>query len=156
MIPLEIKILNLCVIFFLCCCWASPRVEPTQRARTRLDEILENLNSPRAPDQPLAGRREEPPRPQEKPQPEKTSGVKAEDAFCRAAVPSLKRQKHKSMLFFVCLFVSDYQKPSRKKTSPSAPTSPPWRLRLKAASPADSQSGAFVCVCLSSMSLLYS
>lgn len=105
MIPLEMKILNLRIIFFLCCYWASPRVEPTQRARTRLDEILENLNSPRAPDQPLAGRREEPLRPQEKPQPEKTSGVKAEAAFCTAAVPSLKRQKHKSMLFFlfVCL-----------------------------------------------------
>lgn len=53
-------------------------------------------------------------------------------------------------------FVSDYQKPSLKTTSPSAPTSPPWRLCLKAASPAGSQSGVFVCLCPRSVSLLYS
>lgn len=65
-------------IFFLCFCLTLPRLEPTQRTRTRLDEILENLNSPRAADQPLGRRREEPPPSQEKQQKEKTPGVKTD------------------------------------------------------------------------------
>lgn len=83
-----------------------PRLEPTQRTRTRLDEILENLNSPRAPDQPLGRRREESLLSQEKPQQEKTAGVKADAAFCSAAVRSFQSLKNN--------FASDFQKASRR------------------------------------------
>lgn len=56
------------------------RVEPPQRARTRLDEILENLTSPRLQERPPTGERKEPPQSQEKEQQERTSfgkGVRA-------------------------------------------------------------------------------
>lgn len=95
-------------IFILSSCLR--RLEPTQRARTRLDEILENLNSPRATDQPLGRRREEPPQSQEKPQQEKTPGVKADAAFCSAAVQSFESLK----CFFFFFIVCGFQRASRR------------------------------------------
>lgn len=54
------------------------RSEPPQRARTRLDEILENLTSPRVVEHPPTGERRDSPQPQDKHPQEKTSGVKGE------------------------------------------------------------------------------
>ncbi|XP_038552508.1 fas-binding factor 1 homolog [Micropterus salmoides] len=54
----------------------SLRSEPPQRARTRLDEILESLTSPRLLERPPTGERKERPQSQEKQQQEKTSSVK--------------------------------------------------------------------------------
>ncbi|XP_041812804.1 fas-binding factor 1-like isoform X2 [Chelmon rostratus] len=57
--------------------WSNKeRSEPPQRARTRLDEILENLTSPRLLEQPLEGERKDQPQSQERQQQEKTSSVK--------------------------------------------------------------------------------
>ncbi|XP_071330220.1 fas-binding factor 1 homolog isoform X2 [Trachinotus anak] len=52
------------------------RSEPPQRARTRLDEILESLTSPRLLERPPTGERKDHPLSQEKQQQEKTTGVK--------------------------------------------------------------------------------
>ncbi|XP_070837974.1 fas-binding factor 1 homolog [Chaetodon trifascialis] len=57
--------------------WSNKeRSEAPQRARTRLDEILENLTSPRPLEQPLTGERKDQPQSQEKQQQEKTPSVK--------------------------------------------------------------------------------
>ncbi|XP_042248404.1 fas-binding factor 1 homolog isoform X5 [Thunnus maccoyii] len=52
------------------------RSEPPQRARTRLDEILESLTSPRLLERPPTGERKDQPQSQDKQQQEKTSNVK--------------------------------------------------------------------------------
>ncbi|XP_026181579.1 fas-binding factor 1 homolog isoform X2 [Mastacembelus armatus] len=54
----------------------SFRSETLQRARTRLDEILENLTSPRPLERPPTGERKDQPLSQDKQQQEKTSGMK--------------------------------------------------------------------------------
>nr|XP_046271884.1 fas-binding factor 1 homolog isoform X4 [Scatophagus argus] len=57
--------------------WSNKeKTEPPQRARTRLDEILESLTSPHLMERPPTGERKDPPPSQEKQQQEKTSGVK--------------------------------------------------------------------------------
>ncbi|GAA6226084.1 fas-binding factor 1 isoform X1 [Lates japonicus] len=57
--------------------WSNrERSEPPQRARTRLDEILESLTSPRLLERPPTGERKDQPQSQEKQQQEKTTSVK--------------------------------------------------------------------------------
>lgn len=60
-------------------CVFNLRNEPPQRARTRLDEILESLTSPRLLERPPTGERKEQSLPQEKQQQqEKTTIVKGD------------------------------------------------------------------------------
>lgn len=56
------------------------RVEPPQRARTRIEEILENLTSPRLQERPPTGERKELPQCQEKQQQERPSVGKGDRA----------------------------------------------------------------------------
>ncbi|XP_042248402.1 fas-binding factor 1 homolog isoform X3 [Thunnus maccoyii] len=56
--------------------WPNRESEPPQRARTRLDEILESLTSPRLLERPPTGERKDQPQSQDKQQQEKTSNVK--------------------------------------------------------------------------------
>lgn len=110
------------------------RSETPQRPRTKLDEILESLTSPRLLERPPTGEKKE--QTQEKPQQDKTFTVKGNGAPCPSAVSIMSNYSFKGL---ICLPSS--QKHFQKKTSHLAPISPLWGPRLRRASPADTLSG---------------
>lgn len=125
------------------------RGDPPQRARTRLDEILENLTSPRSPDQPLAGRREDPPQSQEKPQQEKTSGLKANMVLCSAVTAlSFERKNEFKLLLLLILEPLPQDDLTFGTYQPTLASVPEGRQSRR-------QSVRCVCVCLCSILVLY-
>lgn len=121
------------------------RDDPPQRARTRLDEILENLTSPRSPDQPLTGRREDPPQPQEKPQREKTSGLKANTVHLSTVTAlSFERKNEFRLLLLLILELVPQDDLTFGTYQPTLASAPEGRQSRR-------QSVRCVCVCLCSV-----
>uniref|UniRef100_A0A672YC11 Fas-binding factor 1 C-terminal domain-containing protein n=1 Tax=Sphaeramia orbicularis TaxID=375764 RepID=A0A672YC11_9TELE len=72
-----------------CSVSCKQRSDAPQRVRTRLDEILESLTSPRLLERPPTGERKEQPQAQEKQQHEKHAGVKEDDLTFGSYQPTL-------------------------------------------------------------------
>ncbi|XP_035036834.2 fas-binding factor 1 homolog isoform X5 [Hippoglossus stenolepis] len=101
------------------------RSEPPQRARTRLDEILESLPSPRLLERPPTGERKEQPLSRERQQQEKTTGVEEEDLTFGSYQPTLGsmpegRQSRRPSVRFSTEDVS--VSTTDKKPKPTTPT----------------------------------
>ncbi|XP_070704635.1 fas-binding factor 1 homolog [Pempheris klunzingeri] len=106
------------------------RSDAPQRARTRLDEILESLTSPRLLERPLTGEKKEQPQSQEKQQEEKASSVKEplleEDLTFGSYQPTLVstpegRQSRRQSVRFSTEDVSSST--PEKKPKPTTPSS---------------------------------
>ncbi|XP_035036839.2 fas-binding factor 1 homolog isoform X9 [Hippoglossus stenolepis] len=100
------------------------RSEPPQRARTRLDEILESLPSPRLLERPPTGERKEQPLSRERQQQEKTTGVEEDLTFgsyqpTLGSMPEGRQSRRPSVRFStedVSVSTTD------KKPKPTTPT----------------------------------
>ncbi|XP_056143634.1 fas-binding factor 1 homolog [Lampris incognitus] len=108
--------------------------EPKQRARTRLDEILERGTSPRLLERPPTGERKNQSQPPEKPQQEKISSAKEEDFTFLSYQPTLVstpegRQSGKQTVRFSTEDISS-STPERKP-KPSTPTTPTTSTRSR-------------------------